>query len=58
MILSFDSWIIITCKRKLSSHQINLDNTFTLYPALEDGYFSDLEIRASNGQTVSVTHKI
>ena len=58
MILSYDSWIIITCKRKLSSHQTNLDNTFTLYPALEDGYFSDLEIRASNGQTVSYIHPI
>jgi len=56
MILSFDLWIIITCKRKLSSHQTNLDNNFTLYPALEDGCFSDMEIRASSGQTFQV-HK-
>ena len=51
MILSFDSMIILTCK-KITNHQTNLDNAFSLAPALDEGYFSDLEIRAANNHTV------
>jgi len=51
MILSFDSIIILTCK-KTTNHQTNLDNAFSLVPALDEGYFSDLELKAANNHTV------
>lgn len=53
MILSFDSWVILTCKKIIVNQQTILDNSFSLLPALDEGYFSDLELHAANGHTVS-----
>lgn len=35
------------------NQQTSLDNPFSLLPALEEGYFSDLELCAANSQAVS-----
>lgn len=53
LVLSFDSWVILSCKRLVASDKNSLDNPFTLAPALEEGYFSDLEICAAGGQKVT-----
>lgn len=53
MILSFDSMIILTCK-KTTNYQSYLDNAFSLVPALEEGYFSDMELHAANNHTVKI----
>lgn len=53
LIMCFDSWIVLTCKRIVTNNQNGLDNQFTLVHALEEGYFSDLELCAANGHTVS-----
>jgi len=57
MILSFDSIIIITCK-KTTNHQTNLDNAFSLAPALDEGYFSDLELHSANNHTVKLEEQL
>ena len=51
MVLSIESCIILTCKL-VSSQQSQLDFPFSLLPALEDGYFSDLELCTSDGYKV------
>nr|CAH0099042.1 unnamed protein product [Daphnia galeata] len=56
LILCFDSWIILTCKRITTKTQSGLDNSFTLTDALEEGYFSDFELCAANGHSFQV-HK-
>ncbi len=56
MILSFESCIILTCKRVIINHHTHLDFPFSLLPALEDGYFSDFELCTANGQKVRSAH--
>ena len=52
---SFESCIILTCKRVIINHHTHLDFPFSLLPALEDGYFSDFDLCTANGQKVRST---
>ncbi|KAK4022489.1 uncharacterized protein LOC116919472 [Daphnia magna] len=58
LILCFDSWIILTCKKITTKSQSVLDNSFSLTHALEEGYFSDFELCAENGHIFQVHRTI
>lgn len=50
-----DLWCCLRCKR-VPTEELEplLDTPYTLHPALEDGYFSDITLTASNGKKFSV----
>ncbi|XP_047118625.1 uncharacterized protein LOC124799129 [Schistocerca piceifrons] len=51
MVLTCDAWCMLRCKRVVESDPDPPgDAPFSLLPALEDGYFSDVSITASNGR--------
>lgn len=53
MTLRNDHWCCLRCKRiPVEELEPLLDVPFTLLPALEDGYFSDISISSSNGKQV------
>ncbi|KAK7869304.1 hypothetical protein R5R35_012870 [Gryllus longicercus] len=55
MILSCDGWCVLHCKRIAETEpDPPIDSTFSLLPALEDGYFSDLSITACNSKQFAV----
>ena len=57
LVLKCDNWCILQCKR-INDETIeeNVCTSFTLLPALEDGYFSDVElVSANNKQVIIVT---
>ncbi|XP_057367021.1 LOW QUALITY PROTEIN: uncharacterized protein LOC130688040 [Daphnia carinata] len=58
LVLLFESFIILTCKRIATKSQSVLDNSFSLTHALEEGYFSDFELCAANGHTFQVHRTI
>lgn len=52
--LTCDEWGTLHCKKVLEEPQdTTLNTTFSLLPALEDGYFSDIKIIADNNKEVS-----
>ena len=54
MLLTCEGWWCLHCKRVVASDpEPPVDSSFSLLPALEDGYFSDLSITASNNKQVS-----
>jgi hypothetical protein len=53
MVLMCEGWCQLHCKRVAASDpEPPIDSSFSLLPALEDGYFSDLSITASNSKQV------
>lgn len=53
MLMTCEGWCLLHCRRKPTSEPSEvLDAPFSLLPALEDGYFSDLAIVASNNKKV------
>jgi hypothetical protein len=55
MLLTCEGWCHLHCKRVAASDpDPPVDSSFSLLPALEDGYFSDLSITASNNKQVQV----
>ncbi|GFG38681.1 hypothetical protein Cfor_08266 [Coptotermes formosanus] len=55
MVLMCEGWYQLHCKRVAASDPEPLtDSSFSLLPALEDGYFSDLSITASNSKQFPV----
>jgi hypothetical protein len=53
MVLMCEGWCQLHCKRVAASDpEPPIDSPFSLLPALEDGYFSDLSITASNSKQV------
>jgi hypothetical protein len=53
MMLTCEGWCHLQCKRVIASDpDPPIDSSFSLLPALEDGYFSDLSITASNNKQV------
>lgn len=52
--LTCEGWCTLKCKRvKDEPLEQNFNSPFSLLPALEDGYFSDITISAANGKEVS-----
>lgn len=57
MTLRNDLWCCLRCKRiPLEELEPLLDSPYSLLPALEDGYFSDINITATNGKQVTDLH--
>ncbi|XP_075220250.1 uncharacterized protein LOC142323850 isoform X2 [Lycorma delicatula] len=55
MMMTCDGWCLLHCKRASPSEPAPvLDSPFSFLPALEDGYFSDLSITASNNKKFAV----
>uniref|UniRef100_A0A1B6MP93 BTB domain-containing protein n=1 Tax=Graphocephala atropunctata TaxID=36148 RepID=A0A1B6MP93_9HEMI len=55
MLMTCDGWCLLHCRRSTTSEPgAAMDATFSLLPALEDGYFSDLTIVASNDKKFAV----
>ncbi|KDR13429.1 uncharacterized protein LOC110835411 [Zootermopsis nevadensis] len=55
MLLTCEGWYDLHCKRVVASEpEPPVDSPFSLLPALEDGYFSDLSIMASNNKQFPV----
>lgn len=53
MLMKCDGWCLLHCKRVLPSDPMPAaDAPFSLLPALEDSYFSDLSITAGNNKKV------
>jgi hypothetical protein len=53
MLLKCEDWCLLHCKRVIAPDpEPPIDSSFSLLPALEDGYFSDLSITASNNKQV------
>lgn len=52
MTLTCEGWYHLQCKRIVKNEPDNPDSPFSLLPALEDGYFSDLTITAMNNKQV------
>jgi hypothetical protein len=53
MLLKCEDWCLLHCKRVVAPDpEPPIDSSFSLLPALEDGYFSDLSITASNNKQV------
>nr|CAD7448516.1 unnamed protein product [Timema bartmani] len=51
MLLSCESWCLLQCRRVFSGEfNSPVLSTFSLLPALEEGYFSDLTITAANNK--------
>lgn len=56
VVLTCEGWCMLQCKRVSEEPSEPFINpTFSLLPALEDGYFSDLTITAANKKQVFVT---
>lgn len=57
VILTCDEWGMLHCKRvHEEQHDDNLSVPFSLLPALEDGYFSDITLVANNNREVWLKH--
>ncbi|XP_046685129.1 uncharacterized protein LOC124370870 [Homalodisca vitripennis] len=55
MLMTCEGWCLLHCRRTTTSEPGNaMDASFSLLPALEDGYFSDLTIVASNDKKFAV----
>lgn len=55
MLMQCDGWCLLHCKRVPPTDPLPAsDAPFSLLPALEDGYFSDLSITASNNKKFAV----
>nr|CAD7264660.1 unnamed protein product [Timema shepardi] len=55
MLLSCESWCLLQCRRVFSGEfNSPVLSTFSLLPALEEGYFSDLTITAANNKQFAV----
>ncbi|XP_067013462.1 uncharacterized protein [Anabrus simplex] len=55
MLLTCEGWCLLHCKRVAEAEpDPPVDSNFSLLPALEDGYFSDLSITASNNKQFAV----
>ncbi|XP_054262009.1 uncharacterized protein LOC128985991 isoform X2 [Macrosteles quadrilineatus] len=55
MLMICDGWCVLHCRRSSATEPSQTsDATFSLLPALEDGYFSDLTIASSNEKKFAV----
>ncbi|CAL4114149.1 unnamed protein product, partial [Meganyctiphanes norvegica] len=56
MLLTYDGWFMLQCE-KLHTPDTQVDLTYSLLPALQDGYFSDLTLTAATGRIFEV-HRV
>ncbi|KAK4323489.1 hypothetical protein Pmani_005804 [Petrolisthes manimaculis] len=53
MLLTYDGWFMLQCE-KLNMPEVAPDLSYSLLPALSDGYFSDITIISKSGRKVEV----
>ncbi|KAF2897714.1 hypothetical protein ILUMI_08461 [Ignelater luminosus] len=59
VILTCEGWCMLHCKRiQEEPSEYTLNTTFSLLPALEDGYFGDIKITAANNKQFHVHSSI
>jgi hypothetical protein len=55
MLLTCEGWCLLQCRRLAGVEpEVPLDFPFSLLPALEEGFFSDVTIRADNNKKVRI----
>lgn len=53
VLINTDGWCALHCRRiKVVEPEVPLDFPFSVLPALEEGFFSDVTIKADNGKEV------
>jgi hypothetical protein len=58
VLINTDGWCALHCRRikVVAEPEVPLDFPFSLLPALEEGFFSDVTIIADNGKEVLTKH--